>query len=102
MKPATSASALSTKKPTSRDEGPRYRYANYSNDEEGEDIEEGDGYSDESDDMEAGFSDVEQEEVKATKLARKEDEEEARKEAEHQARKKKLKELAKKAKPQRY
>lgn len=102
MKPATSASAAPTKKPTCRGEGPRYRYTNYSDGTEGESIEEQDGYSNESEDMEAGFSDVEQEEVKATKLARKEDEEEARKEAEHQARKKKLKELAKKAKPQRY
>lgn len=102
MKPVTSTSSFPTKKPTSRAEGPRSRYANYSDNTEGEDTEGGNSYSNESEDMEAGFSDVEQEEVKATKLARKEDEEEARKEAEHQARKQKLKELAKKAKPRKY
>ena len=97
MKPATSTSAIPTKKPASREEASRYRYASYSDEQEEEDTEEH-----ESDDMEAGFSDVEQEEAKASKLARREDEEEARKEAEHQARKKKLKELAKKAKPRKY
>lgn len=100
MKPVGPPSATAQKKPLPRSQESRYRYASYSDEEE--DVEEEGGYSDESDDMEAGFSDVEEEEAKATKLARKEDEEEARKEAEHQARKKRLKELAKKAKPQRY
>ncbi|MCJ1449785.1 hypothetical protein MMC28_000113 [Mycoblastus sanguinarius] len=72
-------------------------------DEDGEGSGEG---SDESDDMEAGFSDVEQEESVAARAARKEDEEEARLEAklksEKEERKKRLEQLAKKAKPQRY
>ena len=74
-----------------------------------EDEVEGDGYGysdEESEDMEAGFSDVEQEETVAAKVARKEDEEEARLEAMHrkekEERRKKLEMMAKKAKPQRY
>ena len=70
-------------------------------------VDEEYGYSDEeSDDMEAGFSDVEQEESAAAKAARKEDEEEARLEArlrrEKEERKRRLEAIAKKAKPQRY
>lgn len=80
-------------------------------DELDEEDDEGDGYEDgygseESDDMEAGFSDVQQEESSAAKAARKEDEEEARLEAklknEKEERRKKLEQMAKKAKPQRY
>lgn len=56
--------------------------------------------------MEAGFSDVEEEESKATKFARKEDDEEARKEAEmkreKEARRMRLESLAKGAKKQAY
>lgn len=78
----------------------RYQYYDHSERDESEVEEEGGGYSDESDDMEAGFDDVEEEETKATKMARKEDEEEARMEAElkrqKEARKKRLQELAKK------
>ena len=75
--------------------------------EEGEEAGYGYGYSDEeSDDMEAGFSDVEQEETIASKAARKEDEEEAKLEAklkkEKEDRKKRLEMMAKKAKPQKY
>ena len=78
-------------------------------DYEEEENEEGDGYGNsegESDDMEAGFSDVEQEESAATKAAKKEDEEEAKLEArlkrEKEERRRRLEGLAKKAKPQRY
>ena len=71
-----------------------------------DDVEEDDYGSEESDDMEAGFSDVEQEESAASKAARKEDEEEAKLEArlkkEKEERKKRLEAMAKKAKPQRY
>ncbi|KAL9129759.1 MAG: hypothetical protein Q9217_001871 [Psora testacea] len=75
--------------------------------EEVGDVDDGYGYSDEgSDDMEAGFSDVEQEETAAARAARKEDEEEAKLEArlkrDKEERKKRLEGLAKKAKPQRY
>ncbi|MDI1491363.1 MAG: hypothetical protein OHK93_002572 [Ramalina farinacea] len=74
-------------------------------DDAGED--DGQGYSEEdSDDMEAGFSDVEQEESLALRSARKEDEEEARLEArlkkEKEDRRKRLELMAKKAKPPRY
>ena len=76
-------------------------------DSEEEDEDDGYGYSDaESDDMEAGFSDVEQEESQALKAARKEDEEEAKLEAklkqEKDERRKRLEMMAKRAKPQRY
>ncbi|KAL9102846.1 MAG: hypothetical protein Q9163_002061 [Psora crenata] len=76
-------------------------------DEDEEDEEDGYGYSEEeSDDMEAGFSDVEEEETAAARAARKEDEEEAKLEArlkrEKEERKRRLEGLAKKAKPQRY
>ena len=72
-------------------------------DSEDEDEGEGYGYSDEeSDDMEAGFSDVEQEETSALRMARKEDDEELKLEArlkkEKEEKKKRLEALAKKAK----
>lgn len=71
-----------------------------------DDVEEDQYGSEESDDMEAGFSDVEQEESAAAKAARKEDEEEARLEAqlkkEKEDRRKRLEAMAKKAKPPRY
>ena len=77
--------------------------------DEEDEVEEDDGYGyddDESDEMEAGFMDVEEEETAAARVARKEDEEEARLEAqlkrEKEERKKKMEALAKKAKPQRY
>ena len=57
---------------------PKHRPQAYSEDEDQEEEEE---YESESD-MEAGYSDVEQEETKATKIARKEDEFEARMEYE--------------------
>ena len=106
MKPVTSAPLPSQKKPLPRAENgrhtdSRYQYSDFSEEEESEVEEEG-GYSEESDDMEAGFDDVEEEETKATKLARKEDEEEAKMEAElkrqKEARKKRLQELARKQK----
>ena len=109
MKPASSTGA----KPSSareRDANPlrKTRYDEYAATDEDDldDIEEDEYGSDGSDDMEAGFTDVEEEETAATKAARKEDEEEARLEAklkkEKEERRKKLEQLAKKAKPQRY
>ena len=86
----------------------RQRYNEYAATDEDDldDVEEDEFDSEGSDDMEAGFSDVEQEESAAAKAARKEDEEEARLEAklknEKEERKRKLEAMAKKAKPQRY
>ena len=85
---------------------PRYDEYAATDEDDLDDIEEDEYGSDGSDDMEAGFTDVEQEETLATKAARKEDEEEARLEAklkrDKEERRKKLEQLAKKAKPQRY
>ena len=85
------------------------RYDEYAATDEDDldDIEEDEYGSEEgSDDMEAGFSDVEQEESAAARAARKEDEEEAKLEAklktEKEERKKRLAEMARRAKPQRY
>ena len=107
MKPASS----NAKPAPARDQGSNHRKPRYdeyaaTDEDDLDDIEEDEYGSDESDDMEAGFTDVEQEETLATKAARKEDEEEARLEAklkrEKEERRKKLEHLAKKAKPQRY
>lgn len=107
MKPAFSTAKLST----ARDRDPNARKTGYdeyaaTDEDDLDDIEEDEYGSDESDDMEAGFTDVEQEETVAAKAARKEDEEEARLEAklkkEKEERRKKLEQLAKRAKPQRY
>ncbi|KAL8813703.1 MAG: hypothetical protein Q9223_000459 [Gallowayella weberi] len=77
-----------------------------SEDEEEEVDEEENGYSDESDDMEAGFSDVEEEETAAAKAARKEDEEQLRIEnqlkKEKEDRKKRLAAMAAKAPKPKY
>ena len=107
MKPASSTAKPSTAR--ERDANPRkIRYDEYAATDEDDldDIEEDEYGSDGSDDMEAGFTDVEEEETAAAKAARKEDEEEARLEAklkkEKEERRKKLEQLAKKAKPQRY
>ena len=106
MNSGASTAQAGQKKPLPRAEngrqtGPRYQYRDDSEEEESEVEDEG-GYSDASDDMEAGFDDVEEEETKATKLARKEDEEEARMEAElkrqKEAKKKRLEELVRKQK----
>lgn len=74
-------------------------------DEPGDDDREG-GYDESSDDMEAGFSDVEEEETLAAKTAKKEDEEQLRIELqmkrEKEERKKKLEQLAKNAKQRAY
>jgi len=86
----------------------RTRYDEYAatDEEDLDDVEEDEYGSGESDDMEAGFSDVEQEESAAAKAARKEDEEEARLEAQLKKdkddRRKRLEAMAKKAKPPRY
>ena len=107
MKPAASTAKPSTAR--DRDANPRRpRYDEYAATDEDDldDIEEDEYGSDGSDDMEAGFTDVEQEETMAAKAARKEDEDEARREAklksEKEERRRKLEQLAKKAKPQRY
>ena len=114
MKSASSTTKTPDARP--RDAHPRKpRYDDYAATDEDEldDIEEDgeeeeDDYgSDASDDMEAGFTDVEQEETVAEKAARKEDEEQLRLEAKlkkekTEAKKKMLEQLAKKAKPQRY
>lgn len=107
MKPASST----TKIPAARDRDavprkPRYDEYAATDEDDLDDVEEDEYGSDGSDDMEAGFTDVEQEETLAAKAARKEDEEEARLEAklkkEKEERRKRLEQLAKKAKPQRY
>lgn len=95
-----SASHTSQKKPLPRAENgrstaSRYRYDSYS--EEGESGTDGEENY-ESDDMEAGFDDVEEEETKATKQAKKDDAREAMIEAElkklpPEARKRRLQEL---------
>ena len=108
----TMKSVSSTTKPqTARDRDANHRKPRFdeyaaTDEDDLDDIEEDEYGSDESDDMEAGFTDVEQEETLAAKAAKKEDEEEARLEAklkkEKEERRKKLEQLAKKAKPQRY
>ena len=107
MKPASS----NAKPATASDRDSNHRKPQYdeyaaTDEDDLDDIEEDEHGSDGSDDMEAGFTDVEQEETLATKAARKEDEEEARLEAklkkDKEERRKKLEQLAKKAKPQRY
>ena len=102
MKPAASTAKPSTAR--DRDANPRRpRYDEYAATDEDDldDIEEDEYGSDGSDDMEAGFTDVEQEETMAAKAARKEDEEEARLEvklkSEKEERRRKLEQLAKKA-----
>ena len=73
---------------------------------EGLDEEDEIGYSDSASDMEAGFSDMMEEEQVAIKAAKKEDEEEARKEEQHkrekEARKRTLEQLAAKNKKKIY
>ena len=107
MKPASSTATSTTRR--DRDANPsKVRYDEYAATDEDDldDIEEDEYGSDESDDMEAGFTDVEEEETAAARAARKEDEEEAKLEAklkrDKEERRKKLEQLAKKAKPQRY
>jgi len=70
----------------------RYRYANYSDEDEDE---EEDGYEDESDMEAAGFDDLMDEEEQSLRQARKEDEEALKEEnALRRAKQKKLEELA--------
>lgn len=99
------------RKPASRDRdvhASKHRYDEYAATDEDnlDDVEEDEYGSEESEDMEAGFLDVEQEESAAVIAARKEDEEEARLEArlkkEKEERRKRLEAMARKAKPQRY
>lgn len=108
----TMNTASSTAKPpTARNQDayhrkPRYDEYAATDEDDLDDVEEDEYGSDGSDDMEAGFTDVEQEETVAEKAARKEDEKEARLEAklkkEKEERRKRLEQLSKKAKPQRY
>ncbi|MCJ1337589.1 hypothetical protein MMC09_002871 [Bachmanniomyces sp. S44760] len=82
--------------------GPRYRYTEESEDglEEDDDDDAGDDAESDLSDMEAGFSDVEEEDQRALKEAKKEDEFEARMEVElkrqKEERKKRLIAMAKK------
>lgn len=110
MNPAT---ANAVPKPRNGSHSTKRRFNEYAaTDDELDDDEqsvEDDGYgydSEESDNMEAGFSDVEQEETAAAKAARLEDQKEAEVEArlkrEKEEKKRKLEALAKRAKPQRY
>ena len=111
MKPAPAANTSLHKKPTGvqddrrrsnpavKPPAPKSRRPVYSDEEDemDEEEEEEEDYESESD-MEAGYSDVEEEETKATRIAKKEDEFEARMEAEmkrqKEARKKREAELA--------
>ncbi|KAL9031828.1 MAG: hypothetical protein Q9196_000201 [Gyalolechia fulgens] len=113
MKPRSSIADTARRK-DSRDDrsrsnstNPHRRGEDYESEDEEDDIDEQEGvYSDESDDMEAGFSDVEEEETAATRAARKEDEEQSRIESqlkkEKEDRKKKLAAMAAKAPKPRY
>ncbi|MCJ1480260.1 hypothetical protein MMC06_000415 [Schaereria dolodes] len=80
---------------------PKYRYREAYTDEDEEEEEEEDDYESDILDMEAGFSDVEEEDERALKAAKKEDEFEARMEAEMKRqkveRRRRLVEMAKKA-----
>lgn len=106
MKPASTTQKASNRTGDGKSSKPRYDEYAATDEDDLDDVEEGEYGSYESDDMEAGFSDVEQEESVAARAARKEDEEEAKLEAklknEKEERKKRLVEMAKKAKPQRY
>ncbi|CAF9908394.1 MAG: hypothetical protein HETSPECPRED_008067 [Heterodermia speciosa] len=102
MKMASVAALPSHKKPsvkqdTRKSTVPKSRRREYSENEEDEEEEEED-YGSEESDMEAGYSDVEEEETKAAKIARKEDEFELKMEAEmkrqKEARKKREAEIA--------
>ena len=103
MKTAPVAAVPSHKKPSVKQDTtrklttiPKSRRRDYSDEEDEEEEEE--YYGSEESDMEAGYSDVEEEETKATKIARKEDEFEAKMEAEmkrqKEARKKREAEIA--------
>ena len=102
MKTAPVAAVPSNKRPSAKQDTRKpavlkNRRRDYSEDEEDEEEEE-EYYGSEESDMEAGYSDVEEEETKATKIARKEDEFEAKMEAEmkrqKEARKKREAEIA--------
>ncbi|KAL8795535.1 MAG: hypothetical protein Q9195_001956 [Heterodermia aff. obscurata] len=89
----------SAKQDTRKSTVSKGRRRDYSEDEEEEEEEEDEeDYGSEESDMEAGYSDVEEEETKAAKIARKEDEFEAKMEAEmkrqKEARKKREAEIA--------
>lgn len=115
MKPRSSIADTARRK-TSRDDrsrststNPHRRGKDYESEAEDEDNdidEQEEEYSDDSDDMEAGFSDVEEEETAAMRAARKEDEEQLRIEnqlkKEKEDRKKKLATMAAKAHKPRY
>lgn len=104
MKTAPVAAVPSHKRPSVKQDTtrkstiPKGRRRDYSEDDEEDEQEEEEYYGSEESDMEAGYSDVEEEETKATKIARKEDEFEAKMEAEmkrqKEARKKREAEIA--------
>lgn len=109
MRPADSAQKKVTQNDRSRSSSinPPRRSRDYESEEDEDDVDEEAGaYSDESDDMEAGFSDVEEEETAATKAAKREDEEQLRIEnqlkKEKEDRRKKLAAMAAKAQKPRY
>ncbi|KAL8704452.1 MAG: hypothetical protein Q9201_002368 [Fulgogasparrea decipioides] len=116
MKPTSSTIASGRKKPDNNDRSrsssinPPRRGMDYESEDEEEDLdgdeEEEQDYYDESDDMEAGFGDVEEEETAATRAAKKEDDEELRIEnqlkKEKEERRKKLAAMAAKAPKPRY
>ena len=111
MNPANADKAGDSKNAPRPQKPRRNEYAGTDEDlDDGEDFDEeddrGDFGDESSDDMEAGFDDVEDEEHYASKEARREDVREAALEAElkreKEAKKRKLEQLAKKAKPQRY
>ena len=106
MKSASTTQEVISRGGDGKNSRPRYDEYAATDEDDLDDVKEDDYGSDESDDMEAGFSDVEHEESIAACAARKEDEEEAKLEAklksEKEERKRRLAEMAKKAKPQRY
>ncbi|CAO1606313.1 hypothetical protein XANCAGTX0491_009812 [Xanthoria calcicola] len=115
MKPGSSIANTARRKDSKTDRSrsssinPSRRDIEYESEEEEEDDEldgEENGYSDESDDMEAGAFEVEQEETAATRAARKEDEEQLRIEyqlkKEKEDRRKRLAAMAAKAPKPRY
>ncbi len=114
MKPGSSIANTARRKDSKNDRSrsssinPSRRDIEYeSEEEEDEDeLDEENGYSDESDDMEAGAFEVEQEETAATRAARKEDEEQLRIEnqlkKEKEDRRKRLAAMAAKAPKPRY
>ena len=112
MKPVSETASgrkpsLSTRPPATKSQHNRHAASSDDDIIDDDEIEEDEEpYPDSESDMEAGFSDVEEEEQKAVKAAKKEDEEEARIEAQHKSEKEKrrkmLEQMAKNAKKRNY